>query len=419
MKIAFLVTEFPSISQTFILNQITGLMDLGHQIEIFALESSKNGKEHPDVLNYDLLDKTTYFLKIPKNWLSRAINGMALLLTNFWRYPAPVIKSLNIPKYGKLAGSLTLFYRILPFLGKGPYDIVHCHFGPMGIIGMTCLQTGALSGKLITAFHGYDLTTYIKKNGSHVYSRLFEYCDLCLPISEHWKKTLQQIGCAENKIKVHRMGVDIHQFTMKQEYRQQNEKLRILSIARLVEKKGIEYSIKAMADVAKHHPHAEYLIIGDGPSRNQLEQLVCRQGLEKQVRFLGWMKQDEIIRIMGQSDILVAPSVTSESGDQEGIPVVLMEALAMGLPVVSTYHSGIPELVHDGESGFLVPEKNVAGLARKLSILIEDEKLRHRLGQRGRQYVEKHYDLTRLNSQLEKIYKASIRGVYAIPKENA
>jgi colanic acid/amylovoran biosynthesis glycosyltransferase len=404
MRIAFIVPEFPSLSQTFVLNQITGLLDRGHDVEIFSATAPRDEKYHCDVLTYKLLDRTTYFPKIPDSRLRRALKGSIYALSRFAKYPKIVIRSMNLFKFGKLAASFTLMHRINPFLGKAPFDIIHCHFGPMGIIGVQCLRTGALKGKIVTTFHGYDLTSYTSKHGPNVYRTLFEHGDLYLPISNHWKNRLIDIGCKKEKIAVHRMGVDVQQFHDEKKVRPPDGSIKILSVARLVEKKGIQYGIEAISKVLQHFSKIEYVIAGDGPLRSQLEGMIKQRKLEDHIRLLGWMNQDEINELMRKSDILLAPSVTARDGDQEGIPVVLMEALAMGLPVISTYHSGIPELIIDGKTGFLVEERDSAGLADKLISIINSEPIAMQLKTNGIQYINKYYNIKKLVAELEAIY---------------
>jgi colanic acid/amylovoran biosynthesis glycosyltransferase len=173
-----------------------------------------------------------------------------------------------------------------------------------------------------------------------------------------------------------------------------------------VEKKGIQYSVKAIARVVKKFPYIEYGIVGDGPLRGEIEDLINELELKRHVRMYGWMKQEEVIELLKQSHIFLAPSVTSKEGDQEGIPVALMEAMAQGLPVLSTDHSGIPELVQDGTSGFLVPERDVEALANKLEYLVEHPEIWPERGKAGRDYVKKHYDIHRLNDRLVEIFQS-------------
>jgi colanic acid/amylovoran biosynthesis glycosyltransferase len=403
MKIAFIVSEFPSLSQTFVLNQITGLLDLGHDIEIFALKPGDLRKVHDDVMRYGLLKRTSFLPRVPVGRWELALKGLREALVHFPGHPGAILRALDLRRFRKLGTSFKVILRCMAFFDRGPFDIVHCHFGPCGNVGLQGLLIGALRGRLVTTFHGFDLTSYVKKNGKGIYDALFEHGDLCLPISQHWLNRLTEMGCSRKKVLVHHMGVDTRQFPVKKENPRQAGRTRILSVARLVEKKGIRYGIEAMSRMVGQHGNVEYSIVGDGPSRLQLEQLVRDLKLERQVRFLGWMNHQEVTELMTQSDILLAPSVTAEDGDQEGIPVVLMEALAMGLPVVSTHHSGIPELVVDGITGLLAPERDSQALADRISELITIDGLVDELRKNGREFVEENFDIGKLNRDLEAI----------------
>ena len=178
-----------------------------------------------------------------------------------------------------------------------------------------------------------------------------------------------------------------------------------VSTGRLVEKKGLEYSIRAIARIMQHHPNIRYTIIGDGPLKPDLQQLIEELALSQQVSLLGWRKQEEVIKILDRSQILVAPSVTAADGNQDAPVNTLKEAMAMGLPVIGTLHGGIPELIEDAVSGFLVPERNPEAISEKLSYLIEHPEIWVPMGQTGRAYVEKHYDMHKLNDELVDIYQ--------------
>ena len=152
-------------------------------------------------------------------------------------------------------------------------------------------------------------------------------------------------------------------------------------------------------------PDVKYKIIGDGPIKSELEELIKDLKISNSVKQLGWKKQEEVVKLMEEADIFLAPSVTSYNGDQEGIPVVLMEALAQGLPVISTYHSGIPELVKDGVSGYLVHERDVNALSERLGHFIENQNLWAKMGRAGRNYIENYYNIDKLKEQLVEIFQ--------------
>jgi colanic acid/amylovoran/stewartan biosynthesis glycosyltransferase WcaL/AmsK/CpsK len=410
MKIAFIVTHFPRLSETFVLNQITGLIDRGHEVDIFAFDRSNDPKVHEDVEKYRLLERTFYYgegkTNIPDNKLVRAAKGLYILFTHFHRNPKAVLNSVNCFKYKADALSFRLLFEIAPFLnGKDDYDMIHCHFGPNGRLGVRLKQIGVFEGKVIAVFHGYDMTKYIRECGVGVYDELFREADLILPICENWKKRLISFGCNESKIMVHRMGVDTSRYKYIERQPSGNHKTRILSIARLVEKKGIRYGVEAVGRIVKEYPGVEYLIIGDGDLRDEVESVIDKLNLKEKVKLLGWKSQEEIIHQLMNADVLLVPSVTSKDGDQEGLPVVLMEAMALGITVVSTCHSGIPELVQDGVTGFLAPERNIEVLAEKLRRCLDHRELLPGINREARGVIEKHYDINKLNDQLVSTYR--------------
>jgi colanic acid/amylovoran biosynthesis glycosyltransferase len=417
MKIAFIVNAFPILSETFVLNQITGLLDRGHDVDIYAVHSQKQPVIHADVEKYHLLDRTYYRgtlnKRMPQNIVRRFIKAIGLVVRNFHRKPVAFLRALNIFKFGKQAALLRILYKVIPFLEKDipDYDIVHCHFGPNGNLGALLKDIGVIKGKVLTTIHGgYDMPKYIMRRGDDAYDYLFETGDLLLPISNRWKDELIRLGCEEQKIVVHRMGIDTSRFLFSPRRPRGDGKVRLLTVARLVEKKGVEYGVRAVAKVLKKYPQVEYEIAGDGPLMNDIKSLIEKLNISDRIKLLGWQRQEEIVELMKEADILLAPSVCSKDGDWEGIPVVLMEALAQGLPVLSTQHSGIPELVQDGQSGFLVPERDVDALAEKLTYLIEHPEIWPEMGWSGRDYVERHYDINKLNDQLVRLYQQLLEG---------
>lgn len=402
MKIAFIVNGFPSLSETFILNQITGLLDLGFDVDIFAQFNPNEGKIHSDVKKYRLMDRVYYF-NPPYSKIKRILKAIYLTALNFYKGPAKILRAFNIFKYGKESLSLNSLYRVIPFLDKN-FDIIHCHFGISGIVG-EYLREMKVRGKIITAFYGYDLSAAITDNKSIIYKNLFIKGDLFLPICEYFKKKLINIECDEEKIKIHHMGIDLQKFKLLERKIQSKEDIKILTIARLIEKKGHIYAIKTIEKVSEKHKNIQYYIVGNGPLKEKLEAQVLEAGIKDNVTFLESANQDECIKLYEEAHIFLLPSVTSENGDQEGTPVVLMEAQATGLPVISTYHSGIPEVVIDGKSGFLVPEKDVTALAEKLKYLIEHPETRNKMGKAGRQHIDEKYNIHKLNQKLVTIYE--------------
>src|SRR5947209_4040436 len=176
----------------------------------------------------------------------------------------------------------------------------------------------------------------------------------------------------------------------------------VLFTGRLVEKKGCEYAIRAMSKVQSAMPHVELVVIGDGPLRQQLEQLagdtLCRY------RFLGFQPPDQVKHWMNRARVFAAPSIRAISGDAEGYPNVFAEAQAMGLPVVSFASDGVMEAVVHGETGFLAPERDTEALAHYLEQLCADEVLCSRMGESARRRVCSQFDLRAQTKKLEQLY---------------
>jgi colanic acid/amylovoran biosynthesis glycosyltransferase len=410
MKIAFVVEKFPALTETFILNQVIGLMEHGHDVNIYALHQDDTDKVHSDVERYNLLTHTHYMVNVPENYIFRILQAIWLIVINFKKAPLAVVRSLNFFKYGKSAISLRLFYSILAFLDSQSYDIIHCQFGMYGIEGMRLREIGAIRGKLITCFRGYDISWYVQEFGDDIYKELFSKGDFFLTNCEFFRKRAIELGCEESKIIVHGSGIDCEKFNFKpRSINLCDRQIRIVTIGRLIEKKGIEYSIRAAIKILKDYPNIEYNIIGEGYLKSDFQQLINEFGVKDKIHLLGWKNQQEIIEILDKSHIFIAPSVTAINGNQDAPVNTLKEAMSMGLPVIGTYHGGIPELIEDGISGFLVPERDANEIAKKIIYLIEHPEIWLSMGKAGSSYVQKHYNMHQLNNELVEIYKRVLR----------
>lgn len=411
MKIAFIVNQSPVLSETFILNQITGLMDRGHKVDVYAKWPSAERKMHLDLMRYNLL-KSTYYWCLPDYSLLSLLRRACLAFVMCLKRPWIIRKAFNKSRYGTFLSSLKLLYFTAAYSqwGARKYEIIHCQFGNCGILGMFLRDIGLLKGKLVVSFHGFDISREVQQMGSGLYKQLFESGDLFLPICEYFKRRLVSLGCDEKKITVHRSGIDLQRFSDACNHFSTNGKVKIMTIGRLVEKKGIEHGIEAVARVMATNKNINYTIVGDGPLKGKLIRLVRKLKMQGTIIFTGDLRQGEIKDLLKDAHILLAPSITARDGNQEGIPVVLMEAMAMGIPVVSTLHSGIPELVQDNQSGFLVPEKDVKSLVEKIQCLIEHRSRWREMGAKGRATVKEKHDINRLNDTLVELYRQQISG---------
>jgi colanic acid/amylovoran biosynthesis glycosyltransferase len=410
MKIAFFLNEFPSLSQTFVLNQIVWMIDRGHEVDIYATHRFQSEKCHPQINSYDLLNKTRYFHDVPEPYLERVTKAIKLVLrSGLWRRPRLVVRSTVTLKDGRITTHMRLLYRLFALAGRDRYDIIHCQFGPLGLLALELKKLGAIDGALVTSFRGYDITRVLA-NSPAVYDELFDYGALFLPVSKSLANKLLEAGCPSDRIKILHSGIDCSKFRFTERYKLHEEPMKLLGIGRFVKKKGWSYAIEAVANTRKAGRNIHFTIVGDGHLRQQIEDKIADCRIQDAVTLYGWRDHDEILRLLDESHILIAPSITADDGDQEGIPNVLKEAMATGLPVLSTWHSGIPELVEDGVSGYLVPERDVGALSDRLISLCDHPERWAEMGQHGRKKVEDEFDMTKINKRLEGLYDVSNEG---------
>jgi colanic acid/amylovoran biosynthesis glycosyltransferase len=399
MRIAVLVGAFPTVSETFILNQVTGLLDRGHDVRIFAGKAGNPKVIHSDIVTYGLMDRVRYSATLPDEYPRRFMAALPLFGRLVFHRPVEGARFLGAATLGRTAAPLDILSDAAPFQELDSFDVLLCHFGPIGARAARLRDAGIVRGRVVTVFHGFDISAFVRRSGSDTYAQLFRSGDLFLPISDHWRRRLITLGCPPARIAVHRMGIDCSKFDFATRARREGEPLRLVTVARLVEKKGVEYAIRAVASLVADGVDVEYTIVGDGPLRGRMDALVAELALAGKVRIMGAMAHADVAAILARSHVMVAPSVTAADGDMEGIPVAMMEAMASGLPVVSTLHSGIPELVSDGMTGYLVPERDVDTLAARLRYVAEHESEWPRVARAARTFVEENHDISELNDQ--------------------
>jgi len=198
------------------------------------------------------------------------------------------------------------------------------------------------------------------------------------------------------------MGVDVNRF--KPVDNATYEKIKMLTVARLTEKKGHCFALKAIKEAIGAIPQLEYHIAGSGPLLTEIQRLTRELGLENHVIFHGEVNGSEVLNLYHRSHMFLLPSVTSSKGDMEGIPVALMEAMACGLPVIASMHSGIPELVINGQTGYTSPEKEPVVIAERVICLAKNIELGRKLGNQAREHVKRHFSNPTLVKQLLAIF---------------
>lgn len=372
MKLTFFTMRFPVASETFVLNQVTHFIDAGYEVEIISVFPGDLVNRHAAFDEYGLAAKTHYLLPEEKVSLVDKLNQRLRLVLPKITKPS-LLRSLNVRRYGAQSSKLLLPSIVANASQTFTADVFLVHFGYAGALANKLRELGVLKGKQATVFHGADISRrHILEEHKLDYVNLFRQSELMLPISHLWQNKLIEMGCPPEKIHVTRMGIEPEKFNF-QPRQAFHSPLRIVSVARLTEKKGLDVAVKASAILKQRGGQFQYTIIGNGDQDEMMRDFITREGMEDCVSMPGFKPQNEIRRALSEADIFLLPSKTAADGDMEGIPVALMEAMAVGLPVVSTFHSGIPELIENNVSGWLVEEDDPEALAETLLKLSQGE----------------------------------------------
>ena len=384
MRICIIVERFPQVSETFVLDQALGLAARGHDVEILCQQRTKG-------------------------------DAPALRTRQWWgglAFAEDVAGRLSPRLQHKLRG----WFDPLQVAHLRRFDVLLAHFGYQGArVAGVIKRAGALP-PLVTIFHGHDVGTVQHDGATRIYGDLFRHGALQLAVNDVFRRVLVDAGSPAARTRVHHLGISPSAIPF-QPRAPGSGPLSILSVSRLTEKKGIEYALHALAGVKEVRPGLEwrYRIIGDGHLKEELERLAAKLSIDEHVEFLGAQSHAEVRGNLAESDVFLLPSVTAANGDAEGIPVSLMEAMASGAIVVSTFHSGIPELVEDGISGLLAPERDDVALAEKILAVAEDSSMRDAMARAARRRVEADFNmeaqLDRLESEIAAVVSA--RGVRA------
>lgn len=368
--VAHLTSEYLPLTETWLYhNQI---INLKRHKPIVIAQSTMNLDKFP----------TQNVYSIPKrSFISKIFNIIHIRLTGSYptRYFENIIKENNV-------------------------KLLHAHFGTEGVRYLKLKKNLNLS--MITTFYGFDVSMipripYWKKR----YVQLFQEGDLFLTEGNNMKNELIKLGCPKDKIIVQHLGVDLNTFNFIPRTLPEDGNITILIAGSFREKKGIPYAIQAFAKVKKEHPDIQLRILGDGPMRDQIESLIADLGVSCSVTLLGYQPHDVFLNEAENAHIFMLPSITAQNGDTEGgAPVAILEAQATGLPVISSYHADIPEVVVDGKSALLAPERDVETLAKHLEYLVEHPDVWGAMGRAGREHVEQEYDVMVQVGKLEEIY---------------
>lgn len=401
------MSRFPKLTETFILYEMLTLEELGHRVEVFPLLRERQSVTHAEAAR--MVQRAHYH-----PFVSRAI--LWAQLSFLFRRPGAYFKALAEVLCGTwgsanfFLGAIGIFPKSVRFaheMEKQGITHVHAHFANHPAVAALIIHRLTGIPFSFTA-HGSDLHVERRMLDRKVAAAAF-----AVTVSGYNRELMVQ-ECGErmrDKIHVVHCGVDPEVFMPHRHTStprppgRRTDSFQILCVGSFEEVKGHRYLIDACQRLRTRGVRFACHLVGDGPRRGSVEAQIRRLGLQGEVRVHGARPRHEVARLLSEADVVALTSVPTRRGKREGIPVVLMEAMATGLPVVSSAISGIPELVEDGRSGFLVPPCDTSAIAEALHKLSTDADLRRRMGRSGRRRVERHFDLRRNTSLLSRLFE--------------
>jgi colanic acid/amylovoran biosynthesis glycosyltransferase len=403
LKVAYIMSRFPKLTETFILYEMLAMRQQGAQVEVYPLLREREEVMHPEALQFVASAHFQPFI------------SLAIVRANLhflWKKPLVYLKTLwdllraNWGSFNFFTGVIGIFPKTVLFAYQMRADHVqhvHAHFASHPAAAGLIIHRLVGIPYSFTA-HGSDL-----HRDRHMLREKVAEAAFVAAISEYNKEIIisECKGNYREKVNVVHCGVDTEVFRARAHetpYEKGENPFMILCVGTLHEVKGQAYLIEACRKLQEREYNFECHFVGDGTDKESLVELVEQAGLSDKVRFHGRLTRDEIARLLLDADVLTAPSVPTSDGRREGIPVVLMEAMGSGVPVIASNLSGIPELVNDQLTGLLVPPRDATSLADALESYIKDPELRRRLGRAGREKVVEEFDLYKNAARLAQYF---------------
>jgi colanic acid/amylovoran biosynthesis glycosyltransferase len=394
MTVLYILTQFPTYSETFVFDEIRGHLEHGAEVEIVVLGDT--GASDFPVGDYgdQVSNRTTYLGLEPATKLRRRMKILSAGIASVVGLRT-VVEAWRLWRREQLSACEVLIGAVIASKFRN-VEIVHCHFGHIGRLGLAVKRQMPVDPALVVTFHAFELVKPWSQPLDRFYGPIFRSDARLLPICGSWRTRLISAGASRQRTFVHHMGVDIPEGGCVRPRNTQGT-TRLVMVGRMVEKKGHRTAIEALGKLRDRRPDIRFRcdMIGSGPLFEAVSASVREQGLEDVVRLHGSKPHAETLRTIEAADVLLLPSMIAADGDMEGIPIVLMEAMARGVPVISTRHSGIPELVEDSRSGLLTPEGDSTSLAEAITRVLTDADLRQRLSAGARAKAAKDFNRAR------------------------
>lgn len=407
--IAFVVKYFPTVSETFIVNQINGLIDAGYTVDLYAYTSVNAPLIHSSLKKHGLVEKVNYFVKPPESKILRFIVFIQWVFKNFFNAKWGLLyKTLNFFKYGKEAYTLKLFFEAQWFLVPNAFTLIHVHFGMNGnrIAKLKAIGVIPKYVKLINTFHGYDLSPEKLPLYAKQYSDLLQEADAFTVNTPYLEGLLKQVNTNNIPCFVLPVGLDTSYFKREKE-KGKTDYFDIVFCGRLIPFKAPDLAIEIIKKlIDSGYSNVRLHIIGDGPLKQQLQTDVLNKKLDENVFFYGNLSQETIKLRFQQSDIFILPGrYDIKTGRAETQGLVVQEAQAMCLPVIVSDVGGIKYGVLQNKSGFVIAENDIDGFVKAIQKLIYNPNMKVEMGENGRSFVVENYDNKVLTNKLLLVYK--------------
>ncbi len=314
------------------------------------------------------------------------------LLVGFRRYFSKGIEKLkNAPRFAEKQALISSWR-------KHKIDVILAEYGTTAAMYLDIIQTSKIP--LIIHFHGYDATAYnTLKEFQEEYRQMFDYAKCIIVVSDMMHDKLIALGCPKDKLVKNTYGPNDLFFELKPQF----NKSQFIAIGRFTDKKAPYYTILAFKNILKLFPETKLIMAGDGHLLNSCENLVRYLDIANSVQFVGVITPSEFGAYLEESLAFVQHSITAKSGDMEGTPLAVLEASAAGIPVISTYHAGIPDVIINEETGLLVNEHDVEGMSNNMIRILSDKPYAMEMGAKGRNNIAKNFSMKRHIDKIDEL----------------
>ncbi len=396
--LGYVVSTWPRLSQTFVLTEVVALERRGVRLRIYSVKDPGGEPVHAKV---GQVRAEVIYLSLRRHWKRIVRANLRLAWELPGRYVRALVHALSYRRLGVVRRFFQAGY-LVHLLRRDPVAHLHAHFATAP--ALIAMFTSELTGIPYT-FTAHAKDIYVDTRRELLRAEI-ERARAVVTVSEYNRQyLLNQISPASNgKIRCIYNGLDLTDFKFRWPRASDPGPLVILSVARLIPKKGLGDLIEAAAILRRRGRAFKVEVMGSGPLREVLETRVTQLGLGGCVEFRGAQPQEIVSSAFQRAAVFALPCVMTADGDRDGIPTAVLEAMASGVPAVSTQVSGIPELIDSGRDGVLVPPSNPLMLADALDQLLGDPQLRDRLARAARDKVESRFVVERSSSQLLELF---------------